>query len=69
MVNGIRKFLFKVKVYLLLVICYQFMFNVGLKSDANFLTAVLYKTCFIEACGGSVLSTSCGRSSDFLQLS
>ena len=59
--------MFKVKVYLLLVICYRFMFNVGLKSDANFLTAALEKTCFIEACGGSVLSTGCGRSSDLLQ--
>lgn len=64
----LRVIYFKLLV-LLLVICYQFIFNVGLKSDANFLTVVLYKTCFIEACGGSVLSTSCGRSSDFLQLS
>jgi hypothetical protein len=45
------------------------MFNVGLKSDTIFLNNCLVENLQKDACGGSVLSTGCGGSSDLLQLS
>lgn len=41
----------------------------GFKSDARFFNNCLVEKLQETACGGSVLSTGCRRSSEFLQLS
>ena len=51
----------------LFVICYPLRFMIDLKADVISLNGCHVENLQETACGGSVLSTGCRKSSDFLQ--